>query len=159
MFFSRKLFSRKPLWGIPKHLSVYKTYKDYGGFDYLSLVLLKKMTMYSLVEGFQIDTIISDVISENKRKFFKELDAISLKKVTNYYYSNAYDKCCGTDDCYFCTIIDYVHQEFRGRRENNKCYLILHKGIKITIPVTNVEVIINYIISCIFFLGNQNINE
>ena len=32
--FSRKLFSRKPLWGITKHLSAYKTYKDYSGFVY-----------------------------------------------------------------------------------------------------------------------------
>ena len=40
-------------------------------------------TMYSLVEGFQIGKIISDVISENKRKFFRELDTISLKKVTS----------------------------------------------------------------------------
>ena len=85
-------------------------------------------TMYSLVEGFQIGKIISDVISENKRKFFRELDTISLKKVTSYCYSNNYDECCGTDNCYFCTIIDYVHQEFRERRENNKCCLILHKG-------------------------------
>ena len=34
MFFSRKLLSRKPFWGIPKHLSVYKTYRDYSGFVY-----------------------------------------------------------------------------------------------------------------------------
>ena len=88
------------------------------------------MTLYSLVERFQIDEIIVEVISENKRKLFTELDTISLKKVTNYCYSNTYDKSCGTDDCYFCTIIDYVHQEFRERRENNKCYLILHEGKK-----------------------------
>ena len=68
--------------------------------------------MYSLVEGFQIDRIISDVISENNRKFFKELDTISLKKITNYCYLNTYDKCCGTADCYFFTVIDYVYQEF-----------------------------------------------
>ena len=42
------------------------------------------MTMYSLVEGFQIDKITNQVISENKRKRFTELDTISLKIVTNY---------------------------------------------------------------------------
>ena len=85
-------------------------------------------SMYSLVKGFQIDETISDVISENTRKFFKELDTISLNKVTNYCYSNTSDKCCSNDDCYFCTIMDYVHQEFQDWRENNKCSLILHKG-------------------------------
>ena len=34
-------------------------------------------SMYSFADGFQIDKIISDVISENKRKFFKELNRIS----------------------------------------------------------------------------------
>ena len=86
------------------------------------------MTMYLFVEGFQIDKIISDIISENKRKFFTELDIISLKKVTNYCHSNTCDKCCGTDDCFFCTIIDFIHQEFRERREKNKCCFILQKG-------------------------------
>ena len=57
------------------------------------------MTMYSLDEGYQIDKIISDAISGNERKPFTELDAISLKTVTNYCYSNTCDKCCGTDDC------------------------------------------------------------
>ena len=33
-FFSRKLFSRKNLWGLLKHLSVYKACKDYNGFVY-----------------------------------------------------------------------------------------------------------------------------
>ena len=34
MFFGTKLSGRKLLWGIPKQLSVYKTYSDYGGFVY-----------------------------------------------------------------------------------------------------------------------------
>lgn len=85
-------------------------------------------TMYSLVEAFQIDKIIGDVISENKRKFFKELDTISLKKVTSYCYANTYDRCSGTDYLYFCTIIDFVRQEFREQRGKNKCSLILDKG-------------------------------
>ena len=84
--------------------------------------------MYSLVEGFQIDKIIGDVISENERKFFKKLDMISLKKVTNYCYANTYYRCCGTDYCYLCTSVDFVHQEFRERMEKNKCCWILHKG-------------------------------
>ena len=86
------------------------------------------MTMYSLDEGIQIDKIISDAISGNERKPFTELDAIYLKTVTNYCYSNTCDKFCGTDDCCFCTIIDFIHQEFREWREKNKCCLILHKG-------------------------------
>ena len=34
MLFSRKLSGRKLFWGIPKHLSIFKTYSDYGGFVY-----------------------------------------------------------------------------------------------------------------------------
>ena len=85
-------------------------------------------SMYLFADGFRIDKIISDIISENKRKFFKELNRISLKKVVNYCYSNTYDKCCGTEECYFCTIVFYVNQEFRERRENNKRCMILRKG-------------------------------
>ena len=84
--------------------------------------------MYSLVEGFQIDKTIGEVISENEGKFFKELDTISLKMVRNYCYANTYYQRCGSGYCYFCTHHRFCSSRIWRTEGKNRCSLILHKG-------------------------------
>ena len=57
--------------------------------------------------------------------FFRELNTPSLKKISNY--ANTCYRCCCTDSCYYCVIVDYIHEEYRDRRETNSMCLILHK--------------------------------
>ena len=102
------------------------------------------------MQGYEIDEIIGNSIYENKIKFFIEVDTPSLKKISKYRYSNTYDRCCGTDGCYFCIILDYVHEEFRRRREGNSVCTILHQG-KTVASVMTVRTVINSIISCKFY--------
>ena len=89
-------------------------------------MIVLKEKMYSIVQGCQINHIIGNRIDENKKKFFRELDTPSLEKI-----SNCAETCCrycGTDGCYYCVIINYVHEEYRHRRGTNSMCLILHKG-------------------------------
>ena len=102
------------------------------------------------MQGYQIDETIGNSINENKKNFFQELDTPSLKKISRYCYSNTYDRCCGTNGCYFCVIIDYVHEGFHRKREINSVCPILHQA-KTVASVMTVRTVINSIISCKFY--------
>ena len=64
-----------------------------------------------------------------KRYIFCEINNVSLRKVMDFCYTNTAYGCPGTDDCYYCRIIDYIKDEFRSRRISNPGYcVIVHEG-------------------------------
>ena len=73
--------------------------------------------MYCIKSGFEINEILEHGINEKKRKVFKELDNGSLNKILKYSYANTCGRCNGAGECYYCTIINYIHAEFRRRRK------------------------------------------
>ena len=68
--------------------------------------------MYCINSGFEINEILEHSINDKKSKVFKELNNCSLNKILKYSYANTCGRCNGTDGCYYCTIINYVHAEF-----------------------------------------------
>ena len=73
--------------------------------------------MYCIKSGFEINEILEHGINEEKRKVFKELDNGSLNKILKYSYADTCGRCNGGGKCYYCTIINYIHAEFRRRRK------------------------------------------
>ena len=55
--------------------------------------------------------------NEEKSKVSKELDNGSLKKILKYSYANTCGRCNGDGEYYYCTIINYIHAEFRRKRK------------------------------------------
>ena len=56
--------------------------------------------MYCIKSGFEINEILEHEINEEKDS-----------------YANTFGRCNKGGECYYCTIIDYIHAEFRRRRE------------------------------------------
>ena len=66
--------------------------------------------------GFEINKILGHEIKKEKAKtVFANLDEASLYKVMSYCYANTSFKCYGAVECYYCTIIKFVNEEFRIR--------------------------------------------
>ena len=66
--------------------------------------------------GFEINNILEHEINKEKAtKFFANLDEASLEKVVSYCRGNTFYKCWGIGECYYCTIIKFVNDEFRIR--------------------------------------------
>ena len=65
--------------------------------------------MYCIKSGFEINEIFEHGINEVKRKVFKELDIGSLNKILKYSYADTCGRCNGGGECYYCTIINYIH--------------------------------------------------
>ena len=66
--------------------------------------------------GFEIDNILNHEINEEKAQIFVNFDKASLNKMVKYCYSNTVYKCWGRDECYYCTITKFVHEELRVRK-------------------------------------------
>ena len=73
--------------------------------------------MYCIKSGFEINKILEHEINEEKSKDFKELNNGLLNKILKYCYANTCGRYNGGDECYYCTIINYIHAEFRRRRK------------------------------------------
>ena len=73
--------------------------------------------MYCIKFVFEINEILEHGINEEKRKVFKELDNGSLNKILKYSYADTCGRYNGGGKCYYCTIINYIHAEFRRRRK------------------------------------------
>ena len=73
--------------------------------------------MYSIKSGFEINEILEHGINAEKRKVFKELDNGSLNKILKCSYADTCGRCNGGAECYYYTIINYIHAEFRRRRK------------------------------------------
>ena len=73
--------------------------------------------MYCIKSGFEINEILEHGINEEKRKVFKELDNGSLNKILKYSDADTCGRCNGGGKCYYCTIVNYIHAEFRRRRK------------------------------------------
>ena len=46
------------------------------------------MEMYTIPQGFMINTVLENVVGESKNSVFQQLDTDSIKKVKLYSYSN-----------------------------------------------------------------------
>ena len=62
---------------------------------------------------------------DEKRHIFRKLNNVSLRKVMDFCYANTAYSCAGTNDCYYCRIIDYIKDEFRSRRFSDPGYCVM----------------------------------
>ena len=76
-----------------------------------------------------INPLLKRRVCNEKRYIYLELNNVSLRKVVDFCYSNTAYSSAGTNDCYYCRIIDYIKDEFRRRRISDPGYcVILHEG-------------------------------
>ena len=59
----------------------------------------------------------NEITKEKATKFFVDLDEESLEKGITYCCGNTYYSSWGIDECYYCTIIKFVNEEFRTREK------------------------------------------
>ena len=57
-------------------------------FLYRFIVIIKGMEMYTIRQGFMINTLLENVVGESKNSVFQQLATDSIKKVKLYSYSN-----------------------------------------------------------------------
>ena len=90
-----------------------------------------KRIFYQIPDGFLINHPLERVVGEEKCYIFCELDNKSLRRVMDYCYLNTAYTCVGTNNCYYCTVIEYVKDEMRDQRVHHNSHdvcCILHGG-------------------------------
>ena len=70
---------------------------------------------YEIPDGYLINYLLKHQISDEKRYIFQELNNVPLKRIMDYCYGITGYSCWRTDDCYYCTINDFVKDEMRSR--------------------------------------------
>ena len=84
--------------------------------------------LYRIPEGYMINHFLKGGLDKSKRYVIEELDNLPLRLGLDYCYANNAYSCLRTDQCYYCTIIDFIGTEFRKRRSSdNGYYHILQK--------------------------------
>ena len=74
-----------------------------------------KKVLYQIPDSYLINHLLWRRVCDGKRYIFRELNNVSLTKVMDFCYDNTACSCAGTDDCYYCRIVDYIKDEFRSR--------------------------------------------
>ena len=65
-----------------------------------------KKVIYQIPDGYLINHLLRRRVCGEKCYIFHELNNVSLRKVMDFCYANTAYSCAGTDDCYYCRIID-----------------------------------------------------
>ena len=88
-----------------------------------------KKVLYQIPDSYLINHLLWRSVCDGKCYIFRELNNVSLTKVMDFCYDNTAYSCAGTDDCYYCRIVDYIKDEFRSRWISDHGYCVIqHKG-------------------------------
>ena len=113
---------------------------------------------YEVPEGFLINFILRNKISEEDRYIFEELTNASLRKILQYCYGCTFQYCWGQDDCYHCTIILFINEEMRKTMGTFTKFLIKEENLVDLTRVNIIELGGKNIITCNFSLFRINIS-
>ena len=74
-----------------------------------------KKVLYQIPNCYLVNQLLRGRVCDKKRYIFREPDNVCLKKFLDFCYANTAYSCAGTDDCYYCRIIDNIKDEFGSR--------------------------------------------
>ena len=73
--------------------------------------MVTKKVIYQIPDGYLINHLLRRRVYDEKCYICCELNNVSLRNVMDFCYIITVYSCAGTDECYYCGIIDYIEDE------------------------------------------------